>query len=125
MPVVNISKQLVGVEAIEYLGTKYDWNVYCPDANVMNIIAYRQRKCTPDGDDLCADYTNEVIFKQELTVDWDKFIGIALDDEQWTYKGWYEYDSWEGDPAWIVKLYTESTPFAEWFEQNIVDYEIQ
>jgi hypothetical protein len=123
MPVVNISKTLKGEQAIEYLASKYDWNVYCPNYNRMNIIAYRQKRDSAGS--LSYDSANEYIFKQDMSMDWDLFIGTALNDDKWSDKGWYEYDSWEGDPFWVIQLYRTSTPFAEWFEENIVDYEIQ
>jgi hypothetical protein len=121
MPVVN--KQLIGIAAVEYLANKYDWNVYCPDYNRVNIIAYRQR--LEGNGSLTYDSTHEVIFKQDMSIDWTVFIGLVLRDDSWSDKGWYEYDSWEGDPHWVAKLYTESTPFANWFEENIVDYDIE
>ena len=126
MPVVN--KQLVGVEAIQYLASKYDWNVYVPDYNRMNIIAYRQTR--DSAGNLTYNCAQEYMFTQELTIEWDGFISVALknkpeDEKAWFEDGWVEYDSWEGDPEWVLKLYAESTPFAQWFEDNIVDYEIQ
>jgi len=123
MPVVTISKQLIGSDAIEYLASKYDWNVYCPDYNRMNIIAYRQTR--DSAGNLTYDSTHEHIFKQEMSMDWDGFISTALNDDSWSEKGWYEYDSWEGDTFWIVKLCRTSSAFLQWFEENIVDYEIQ
>lgn len=123
MPVVEIRKTIIGEQAIEYLASKYDWNVYCPDYNRMNIIAYRQKR--DSAGNLSYDSTHEYIFRQELSVDWDTFIGTALRDDAWTNSGWYEYDSWEGDPFWVVQLYRTSTPFQNWFEEYIVDYEIQ
>lgn len=122
MPIVNISKTLTGDEAVAYLSQKYDWNVYCPDFNVMSIIAYRQKRF---GNALTYDPLREHVFRQLLCADWDSFIAIALDDEKWLNQSWYEHDSWEGDPEWVVRLYNASSLFATWFDQNIVDYEIE
>ena len=120
---VVINKELTGEDAIRYLGAKYDWNVYCPDYNRMCIIAYRQKR--EDNGGLVYDGSWEVIFRQEMTVDWSGFIGTVLRDDDWSSSGWYEYDSWEGDTEWLVQLCRNSSVFTKWFEENIVDYEIK
>jgi hypothetical protein len=124
---VTITQTLSGDEAVNYLISKYDWNIYVPDYSALTVIAYRQRY--EDGYPVC-DYgsSESISFEMNLT-NFDIVATLLSNDEygkDWTNHTWIEYDDWTGtyanDENIILDAYKTNQKFREWFEQTIVDY---
>jgi hypothetical protein len=117
---VTFQHTLTGLEAVDYIASKYDWNVYCPDYNMLNLSAYTQRMV--DGYVQCnTDYW--MTYQLPMCVFNSDEIALLLQDDDWVGKGWYEHDSWE--PQVITRLYEMSDRFRVWFDANIIDYVVR
>jgi hypothetical protein len=127
---ITITQTLDGDEAVNYLISKYDWNIYVPDYNRISVIAYRQARDETDGGNLYCDYASgvSIAFDMNLT-NFDIVATLLSNDEngkEWTNHTWIEYDDWTGtyanEESIILDAYKTNHKFREWFEQTIVDY---
>jgi hypothetical protein len=127
---ITITQTLNGEEAVKYLISKYDWNIYVPDYNIINVIAYRQKRDDNDGGFVYCDYDSSVSISFEMSLaNFDIIATLLSNDEngnEWTKHTWIEYDDWTGtyanEESIIWDAYNIDYRFREWFKQTIVDY---
>jgi len=126
LPEVTIS--LKGDEALAYLISKHDWNIFVPDYDRVNVIAYRQER---DEDDIIrCDYSSDRSFTLPLNLTNYDSVAILL-GEDWTKEVWVDHDDWVGDTNLVTfendpiyRLYKADHEFRAWFDLNITDYEL-
>ena len=119
MPEVSIN--LTGLDAVKYIASKYDWNVYGFDYNYVSLCAYRQH--IVDGHKQC-DTSEWLTYNSALSIN-NEEVPILLQKENWSSEVWHEYDAWVGEDEVIVKLYVASQKFAKWFDAVVVDYVVR
>jgi hypothetical protein len=118
----SASVELTGLEAVKYIASKYDWNVYCPDYNMLHLSAYKQR--IVDGYTQC-NTDSWLTYEVPMAVINSDEIALLLESDDWVGLGWYEHDSWVGEDEVVTKLWTRSPRFQIWFDTNIHDYVVR
>lgn len=117
-----VTPTLTGDTAIKYLADRYDWNIYCGDYGLLSVSAYRH-KLDNEGHVVC-DTSNFHTFGITMTKAFDEVLSMLLSNPDWADLGWIDHDDWVATER-IVWLYNHHEPFAEWFKENIKEYEVK